>query len=133
MTDANAVSGPETILLVEDETGVRTLAQLILKNCGYTVLAAARGDEALALAQAHPGPIHLLISDVVMPGMGGRELADKMAAVRPGLKTLFMSGYTDDTIVRHGIQASETAFLHKPFTVDGLPLKVRKVLDQSVV
>ena len=133
MTDANAVSGPETILLVEDETGVRTLAQLILKNCGYTVLAAARGDEALTLAQAHPGPIHLLISDVVMPGMGGRELADKMAAVRPGLKTLFMSGYTDDTIVRHGIQASETAFLHKPFTVDGLPLKVRKVLDQSVV
>jgi len=126
----NASAGSETILLVEDEAGVRTLARLILQNRGYTVLAASRGDEALALAQTHPGAIDLLISDVVMPVMGGRELADKVAVLRPRIKTLFMSGYTDDTVMRHGILASETAFLHKPFTVEALPLKVRKVLDQ---
>jgi YesN/AraC family two-component response regulator len=80
------------------------------------------------LAESYPDPIHLLISDVVMPVMGGRQLAAQFAALRPGIKVLFMSGYTDDAVMRHGVLSSETPFIQKPFTVDSLPLKVRKVL-----
>ena len=120
--------GCETILLVEDEHDLRKLARQILSRQGYAVLEAADGVEALRLAESYPDPIHLLISDVVMPVMGGRQLAAQIAALRPGIKVLFMSGYTDDAVMRHGVLSSETPFIQKPFTVDSLPLKVRKVL-----
>jgi CheY-like chemotaxis protein len=123
-------SGWETILLVEDDDGVRALARKILQDQGYTVLDTNRGEAALALAKSHPSPIHVLVSDVVMPGMSGHRLAGDVETVQPGIKTLFISGYADDTVLRYGILSSETAFLQKPFTIEALPLKVRQVLDQ---
>jgi CheY-like chemotaxis protein len=128
-TAADLPHGSETVLLVEDEQGVRTLAEFLLRRSGYTVLQAQSGAEALALAGQHMEPIHLLLTDVVMPGMSGRELAERLAGDRPGIKTLFMSGYTDDTIVRHGVLQAETAFITKPFTFDALLHKVRATLD----
>ena len=121
--------GGETVLLAEDEEGVRTLTRLVLQQQGYTLLEAGDGDEALRICGEHEGRIDLLISDVVMPGLGGRELADRVAAMRPGLRVLYLSGYTDDAVVRHGVLQAETAFLQKPFTVDALACKVREVLD----
>jgi two-component system, cell cycle sensor histidine kinase and response regulator CckA len=123
--------GDETILLVEDEVAVRWLARRILQKYGYTVLEAAQGAEAIELAEAHPGAIHLLVSDVVMPGIHGRQLAERIATLRPGIKTLFLSGYADGAVVRHGILASEAAFLQKPFTLTVLVRKVRDTLDQD--
>jgi two-component system cell cycle sensor histidine kinase/response regulator CckA len=121
--------GRETVLLVEDEAAVRALVRVVLREGGYTVLEARHGVEALRLAEQHTGPIHLLLSDVVMPELGGRELADRLAALRPGLKILYLSGYTDDAVLRHGVQEAEAALLQKPFTPDALALKVREVLD----
>ena len=123
--------GDETILLVEDEAAVRSLARHVLQTCGYTVLEAAHGDEAVQLAETHKGTIHLLVSDVVMPGTSGRRMADRIVALRPGIKVLFLSGYADDAVVRHGILASGIAFLQKPFTPNALVRKVRNVLDQD--
>jgi len=123
--------GDETILLVEDDVAVRSLARHILQTCGYTVLEAAQGDEAVHLAETHQGAIHLLVSDVVIPGTSGRRLAELIAALKPGIKVLFMSGYTDDAVIRRGILASEIAFLQKPFTLDALVRKVRNALDQD--
>ncbi len=121
--------GTETVLVVEDEDAVRTLEITILQRCGYRVLEAANGSDALHLAEQEPGPIHLLISDVVMPHLGGRELAEKLAVVRPACRVLFLSGYTDDTVIRHGVQVAEYAFLQKPFTSAALAQKVRLVLE----
>lgn len=123
-------SGSETILLVEDQNEVRVLARRMLQKRGYQVLEASHGAEAVRMVEAHPGTIHLLISDVVMPGMGGRQTAEKIVALRPQIKVLFMSGYTDDAVMRHGIHSAETNFLHKPFTGEALHRKVRKILDQ---
>lgn len=123
--------GSETILLVEDQTDVRTLARHMLQTRGYIVIEAANGDEAIRLVENYSGEIDLLVSDVIMPGMGGRLLAEKIVAMRPGVKVLFVSGYTDDAVMRHGVQSSETNFLHKPFTSDSLCRKVRKVLDDK--
>ena len=123
-------AGSETILLVEDQNELRTLARHMLEMRGYIVLEASHGADALRLVETHPGPIHLLVSDVVMPGMGGRQLAEKILALRPEIKVLFVSGYTDDAVMRHGIHSSETNFLQKPFTGEALSQKVRKVLDQ---
>jgi len=137
MPEPTAQAGPaisfgwETILLVEDEDAVRTLAQQILQNLGYTVLSAARGAEALMLAQTRNGPIHLLITDVVMPGLDGRHLSEAVTRLRPGTKTLFISGHADDTVLRHGIPTTGATFLQKPFDLEALPGKVRKVLDQE--
>ncbi len=128
---ADVPRGAETILLVEDEEAVRRLAKMALRNAGYTVLEASHGGEAVRLAEAHKGPIHLLVSDVVMPEMGGRLLAERLSASRPGLKVLFVSGYTDDAVVRHGIVESEMFFLHKPFSPAGLSGKVREALDDK--
>jgi CheY-like chemotaxis protein len=122
-------SGTETILLSEDNAGLRKLATRILETAGYTVLGVATGEDALRLLDRHEAPVHLLLSDVVMPGMSGRDLAEQLAQIRPGMKVLYMSGYTSDTIVRHGVLDAQVAFLNKPFTAAALLRKVREVLD----
>jgi CheY-like chemotaxis protein len=122
--------GSETILLVEDEEMVRDLVQFSLEEAGYPVLAADSGRAALALAERHDGPIHLLMTDVVMPEMSGRELAEHFTTHYPTTKVLFTSGYTDDAVVRHGLLTAEVAFLQKPFTLNGLLAKVRAMLDE---
>jgi len=124
------LAGWETILLAEDEDGVRSLAREVLQSHGYTVLDAGRCEAALELAKSHPGTIHLLVSDIVMPGMSGQQLAGELAALHPGVRTLFISGYAEDTVLRYGVLAPGTAILKKPFTGDALPARVRQVLDQ---
>jgi len=126
---AAVAGGTETILLVEDEEGVRELARDILRASGYTVLEARNGAEALLLCERHQGPLDMLLTDVVMPRMSGRELAERLAPLRPELSVLFMSGYTDDAVIRHGVLAAGTAFLQKPFTPAALVLRVRETLD----
>jgi PAS domain S-box-containing protein len=121
--------GTETILLAEDASGVRAVAQEILTRLGYTVLVANDGHAALKLARASTDAIHLLVTDVIMPEMSGRQLADRLKEQRPGLKVLFVSGYTDDAIVRHGMLEPGIAFLQKPFTPQTLARKVREVLS----
>ncbi len=126
-----APHGSETVLLVEDEPEVRGLARDILQQQGYTVLEAADGDEALRIGRGHGGPIHLLVTDVVMPQMGGRELADHLRAGRHETKVLYVSGYTDDAILHQGVSETGMAFLPKPFTASALAHKVREVLDAA--
>jgi PAS domain S-box-containing protein len=121
--------GSESILLVEDEESVRELIAEALQAQGYNVLVAGNGQEALALAAPAHCRIDLMITDVVMPGMSGRELTTRMAQSRPGLRVLYLSGYTEDAIVHHGVLDAETAFLQKPFSLDALACKVREVLD----
>lgn len=121
--------GTETILLVEDETSVRKLASTILQDSGYTVVEAASGDEALEISGRHTARIHLMLTDVVMPGTSGREAAQSITALRPEMRVLYMSGYTDDAIVHHGILDAQTPFIQKPFTPAALLHKVRDLLD----
>jgi PAS domain S-box-containing protein len=121
--------GAETVLLVEDEESVRTLTRIILLGKGYTVLEASDGAEALSVAGRHEGPIHLLLSDVVMPILGGRELAERLVGLHPEMKVLFQSGYTDDAVVRHGVLQEKVHFLQKPYSPAALATKVREVLD----
>ena len=121
--------GRETVLLVEDEPEVRWLVRDMLQHLGYTVLEARHGIEAQVLSIQHAGPIHLLITDVVMPQMSGREIAEQLTSEHPETKVLYMSGYTDDAVVRHGVLAAEIAFLQKPFTPEAMARKVREVLD----
>jgi PAS domain S-box-containing protein len=123
-------TGTETILLVEDEDGVRTLTRQLLQKQGYTVLESRHGGEALLICERHNGPIHLLLTDVVLSQISGRELAHRLAAIRPEMKVLFMSGYSEDAIVQHGVLNSGHAFLQKPFTAESLGTKVREVLDE---
>jgi PAS domain S-box-containing protein len=122
-------SGTETVLLVEDEQSVRDLISRALGRCGYTLLVAGHPQEAMALSAEHAGVVHLLITDVVMPEMGGRELAERLVSLRPEMKVLYISGYTDDAIVRHGMLESGVAYLGKPFAPSRLAHKVREVLD----
>jgi two-component system, cell cycle sensor histidine kinase and response regulator CckA len=129
--DVEAPKGKETVLLVEDEAGVRNLSRYVLEKNGYTVLEAGHGQEALAVAERHDGAIHLLVTDVVMPGMSGRQLANALCQVRPATRVLFMSGYTDEAVLRHGVIDASPAFLQKPFSPIGLARKVREVLDQG--
>ncbi|MBI4483969.1 MAG: response regulator [Acidobacteria bacterium] len=124
-----AMGGSETILLAEDDEPVRNLARQILEMHGYTVLEAQNGREALEICKRHEGPIHLMVTDVVMPQMSGRDLADRAAQLRPGIKLLYLSGYTGKAIVQHGVLEPGVAFLQKPFTPDALARKVREVLD----
>jgi PAS domain S-box-containing protein len=126
---ASMPRGGETILLVEDEDGVRGLARAILEDLGYGVLEAPSPDAALRLIDRHSGPLHLVLTDVVMPGMNGRELVSRVACIRPDARVLYMSGYTDDAIVHHGVLKPGTAFLNKPFSPRDLARKVREVLD----
>ena len=125
--------GSETILLVEDEETLRKLASAILEGYGYTVLSAGNGEEALRVVGDSPGIPHLLVTDVIMPKMGGRELSDRMKAIYPGTRVLFMSGYTDNAIVHHGVLKQGVSYLPKPFTPKGLARKVREVLDAPPV
>ncbi len=128
---APAVGGKECVLLVEDETAVRSLAGRVLAGLGYVVLEAANGHEALRIAQEYPGGIHLLVTDVVMPEMGGLELIEQLAAIRPGIGVLVMSGYLEPERLRSSVRAAGVPFLHKPFSPESLARKVRQVLDEA--
>jgi two-component system cell cycle sensor histidine kinase/response regulator CckA len=123
------VGGSETILLVEDEDPVRAVTGLMLETLGYRVLQAESGEEALSVANANRKEIDLLMTDVVMPDMSGRELADKLWHFNSGLKVLFQSGYTGAAVLRHGVQHAEVAFLQKPFGIGLLARKVRESLE----
>ena len=122
--------GGETILVVEDQEAVRLFAKAALRQHGYQVIQASDGDQALSVAKQHSGRIDLLLTDVVMPGLNGRELSDRLKEVRPNVKVLFISGYTADVIAQRGILDQGVAFLHKPFSSDELAAKVREVLMQ---
>jgi two-component system, cell cycle sensor histidine kinase and response regulator CckA len=122
-------TGAETVLLVEDEASVRRLSARVLRSRGYTVLEASDGEEAERIAVEHPGPIHVVLTDLVMPRMSGGQLAGVLARIRPRLRILFMSGYTDEALVRQGVDESSVDFLPKPFGPDELARKVREVLD----
>ncbi|HEY1534156.1 MAG TPA: ATP-binding protein, partial [Polyangiaceae bacterium] len=126
-----AKSGNETVLIVEDEDGIRALTARILRNAGYTVLAAENGGEALALVEKHTGKVDLLLTDVVMPQMSGRQIAERLASIQPGLKVLYMSGYTDEIIDHHGVLDAGMRLIGKPFVAADMTRKVRAVLDEG--
>jgi DNA-binding NtrC family response regulator len=122
--------GSETILVVEDNDEVRKLAVRVLEKQGYNVLEASTGEEALLLCERRKEPIHMLLVDVVMPGMSGWELAKNLLSLYPEMKVLYMSGYTDNTIAHHGILKPGLNYIQKPFTLEGLAKKVREALDK---
>ncbi|MBI2678389.1 MAG: PAS domain S-box protein [Candidatus Koribacter versatilis] len=126
---AHREGGTETVLVVEDEAGVRALVRKFLERSGYRVLEAASGDQALAMAEKERGKIHLLLTDVVLPRMSGSELSKRLVQARPEMRVLYMSGYTDDAIVHHGVLSAGAAFVQKPFTADSLARKIREILD----
>jgi CheY-like chemotaxis protein len=128
-TEVELPSGSETILLVEDDTGVRKLTYQILQELGYTLLEATNGEQAVQVSARYADPVHLLLTDVIMPDTNGKVLADKLLENRPDLKVLFMSGYTDDAIAQHGVLDPGVAFIQKPLSVETLARKVRDVLD----
>jgi CheY-like chemotaxis protein len=123
------LTGTETILLVEDDEAILDLGKTILENLGYTVLAAQAPADSIRIAEEHPGDIHLLITDVVMPEMNGRELAEQLSTIRPNLECLYMSGYTADVMAHRGILDKGLNFIQKPFGSDDLAVRVRQVLD----
>ncbi|MEW6377108.1 MAG: response regulator [Thermodesulfobacteriota bacterium] len=129
VVEEKLLRGSETILVVEDEEEVRKLAVRILQRQGYRVLEAPQGVDALLICEQHKGPIHLLVGDVVMPKMNGRELAERLVSIRPEIKVLYMSGYADNVIAQHGVLEEGINYIQKPFTVNGLARKVREVLD----
>jgi CheY-like chemotaxis protein len=129
--ETGSITGTETILLAEDDPLLRPLAKALLEKLGYAVLEGSDAPSALAAARAHTGRIHLLVTDVVMPGPSGRELARELVGFRPDTKVLYVSGYTDDAIVHHGMLEPGLNFLQKPFTPAVLARKVREVLDME--
>ena len=124
-----------TVLLVEDEEGIREVTAMLLSHLKYSVICAACGADAIEKFQKHQGSIDVLLTDVVMPGINGRVLAERLAPLQPGMKVLYMSGYTDSFIAGHGVLEQGTHLLHKPFTQEGLSRKVRELLEdrKSVV
>ena len=126
---SRGLGGSETVLVVEDQAQVLRVVKGILKRAGFQVLEAGSGEEALKVAEAFSGKIDLLLTDVVLPGLAGPQVAAALAAARPGVRVLFMSGYTDNSIVHHGVLESGINFLEKPLTVDSLTRKIRAVLD----
>jgi two-component system cell cycle sensor histidine kinase/response regulator CckA len=131
--DADSLRGSETVLVAEDEDGVRELLRKVLTEFGYTVLTARHGRDALLVAGDRSGAIDLLVTDVVMPEMSGRELAETLRGRQPDLKVLYISGYTDDEVVQRGVSGREVAFLRKPFAFEELVRRVRGVLDAAAV
>lgn len=127
--EPGALRGNETVLVVEDDQAVREVVAVLLTSHGYQTLTAPNGAEALALAEHYEGPIHLLLTDVVMPGMNGKELYQRLAGSRTELKALFMSGYTSDMAFFHGVHEGGIEFLRKPFMALELTHRVREVLD----
>jgi PAS domain S-box-containing protein len=124
-----SLRGSETIMVVEDDAMIMKMIKKVLTNCGYTVLCAADGNEALRVSDEHKGLIHLILTDVIMPGMGGRELAEQLEKTRPDTKLIYMSGYTDNAVVHHGALEKGLSFIQKPFTSHGLSKKVREMLE----
>jgi DNA-binding NtrC family response regulator len=127
---AAEVRGTETVLLVEDNEQVKAVAYSILKKLGYNVYGATSGNEALKFMRKFSGSVHLLLTDVVMPKMNGKELFERLAAIHPDLKVLYMSGYTNNVIAHHGVLDEGTHFVQKPFNFHTLAAKVREVLDK---
>jgi two-component system cell cycle sensor histidine kinase/response regulator CckA len=123
--------GGETILLVEDEPVVRDLVRQVLQATGYLVLEAANSEEALQVSSAHHGPIHLLVADVVLPGLSGPEVAKQLVSIRPEVQVIYISGYAQDTITRYGISEKQPLFLQKPFTPSTLLANARAALDAA--
>jgi CheY-like chemotaxis protein len=121
--------GSETVLVVEDESAVRSFTSMVLKRSGYQVIEASDGEEALSLSRGHGGEIQLLVTDMVMPGMGGRQVAEALEPLRPAMRVLYVSGYTEHAIAKRGSLGSDLPFLQKPFTMEALLRKVRQVLD----
>jgi CheY-like chemotaxis protein len=128
--DGNGFRGSETILLVEDETAVRQIARQVLESHGYCVLEASHGGNALEVAARHLQPVDMLVTDMVMPEMGGRQLVEIMRSLQPGIRVLFMSGYTDDTTILNRGDANADTLIYKPFSPKALVKKVRDILDQ---
>ena len=120
-------------MLVEDEEALRKLVMNVLQNKGYTVIAPENVAEALKMLQKHMGPIHLLLTDVVMPVLSGRELAERVTSLHKETKVIYMSGYTNDAIVQHGVLDPGLNFVQKPFSPDTIARKVREVLDQPLI
>ena len=131
-TPIEKLSGSETVLIVEDDNSLRKLAQKSLQPHGYRVLVAENGEDALRISKEHEGTIDLLITDVVMPRMGGKEVAERLQTLYPRMKVIYMSGYTDDSIVHRGVLAPGLNFLEKPFSPAGLTRKVREVLNKAM-
>ncbi len=125
----SASSGTETLLIVENEAAIRNLLQMALRKSGYNVLAAESGREALDLVRNHSGPIHLLITDVMMPDIDGPELVRRLSTLRPETRTLFMSGYMDDALGEQGVLPANVNFIQKPFSPRTIAQKVREILD----
>jgi len=130
-TPVDDLSGSETVLIVEDDYGLRKLAQEVLQSYGYRVLVAENAEDALRVSEEYECPIHLLLTDVVMPKMGGKKLAERLQPLYPQMKVIYMSGYTGNAIVRHGVLAPELNFLEKPFTPEGLARKVREAIESE--
>jgi DNA-binding NtrC family response regulator len=128
---AASTSGTGTVLIVEDEAAVRLLAMRTLQRRGYATLVVRDGEEALRASEQHPGPIHLLLTDVVLPRTSGPKLAASLVAARPELRVLYMSGFTENAIVHHGVLDPETEFIQKPFSPQALVLKVQEVLTKA--
>jgi two-component system, cell cycle sensor histidine kinase and response regulator CckA len=129
-TSAAHPPATETVLIVENESAIRNLVQLALERHGYRILTAGSGADAIQASKNHSGPIHLLITDVVIPDMNGPEIAKQLAITRPGLCTLFMSGYMDDALSQHGLESGHIDFIQKPFSPRVLAQKVREILDR---
>jgi two-component system, cell cycle sensor histidine kinase and response regulator CckA len=132
MAWAGTSRGGQTVLVVDDEAAVRSAVREILQATGYIVLEAGSGEEALRSCAGQEGPIHLLLTDVMMPGMSGPEVAQRLAHMRPEMRVLYMSGYSDDALIRRGVVKQGAAFVQKPFTPDALARKVREVLNSEL-
>jgi CheY-like chemotaxis protein len=129
--NGRSLAGNETVLVVEDDPQILNLCRKALEKQGYAVLAANQPGEAIALCETHQGRIHLLVTDVVMPAMNGKEMKERIETLRPGIKVLFMSGYTANVIAHRGVLSEGVHFIQKPFSIAALAAKVREVLDQN--